>query len=127
LSRMLRDAQELGELGERIAERWLSRRGWQVVVRRFRSGHRDIDLIMERERVVAFVEVKARRASHFGDPVEAVDWRKQRELSRSAKVWIDRFGHRGQSYRFDVVGVLIEGNRARIRHVENAFSVDGGA
>ncbi len=120
---MTTNSQELGELGERIAERWLCRQGWQVVVRRFRSGHRDIDLIVERDRMVVFVEVKARRGSRYGDPVEAVDWRKQRALSRSAKVWIDRFGCSGQSYRFDVVGVLIDGDKAWIRHVENAFYV----
>ena len=39
--------------------------------RRFRSGHRDIDLVVERDGVVAFVEVKARRGSGFGGPIEA--------------------------------------------------------
>jgi putative endonuclease len=115
--------QAFGELGERIAERWLRRRGWRVVQRRFRSGHRDIDLVVEQEGVVAFVEVKARRGDRFGDPVEAVDWRKQRELGRSARVWIDRHGRPAEAYRFDVVGVLVAGERVRIRHVENAFSL----
>jgi putative endonuclease len=41
------------------------------VQRRFRSGHRDIDLVVEQGGVVAFVEVKARRGLRFGDPVEA--------------------------------------------------------
>ncbi len=115
--------QAFGELGERIAERWLRRRGWRVVQRRFRSGHRDIDLVVEQEGVVAFVEVKARRGDSFGDPVEAVNWRKQRELGRSARVWIDRHGRSAEAYRFDVVGVLVSGERVRIRHVANAFSL----
>lgn len=115
--------QRFGELGERIAARWLRRRGWRIVAHRFRSGRRDVDLIAEQDGVVAFVEVKARRGDSFGDPVEAVAWRKQRELTRSANVWIDRFGVPGQAYRFDVVGVLMAGDAVRIRHVENAFSV----
>jgi len=114
-------SQQFGELGERIAERWLRRQGWRVVQRRFRSGHRDIDLVVEREGTVAFVEVKARRGCRFGDPVEAVNWSKQKELVRSASVWIDRHGRPSDSYRFDVVGVLVEGDRVRIRHVPNAF------
>ena len=115
--------QALGELGERIAERWLRARGWRVVQRRFRSGHRDIDLVVELEGVVAFVEVKARRGQHFGGPVEAVNWRKQRELGRSARVWVDRHGRHDYAYRFDVIGVLLAGSRVRIRHVPNAFAL----
>jgi len=119
--------QEFGELGERIAERWLKRHGWRVVQRRFRNGHRDIDLVVERDGTVAFVEVKARRGDHFGGPLEAVNWSKQRELARSASVWIDRHGRPSDSYRFDVVGVLVEGERVRIRHVPNAFALRGSA
>ena len=115
--------QAFGELGERIAERWLKRTGWRVLQRRFRSGHRDIDLVVEREGMIAFVEVKARRGDRFGQPVEAVNWRKQRELTRSALVWIDRHGRPEETYRFDVVGVLMEGNRVRVRHVEDAFQI----
>ena len=113
--------QAFGELGERIAERWLRRQGWRVVQRRFRSGRRDIDLVVERDGLVAFVEVKARRGDRFGDPVEAVNWKKQRELGRSARVWIDRHGRAPEAYRFDVIGVLVAGPRVRVRHVENAF------
>ncbi|MFN2398440.1 MAG: YraN family protein [Gemmatimonadaceae bacterium] len=124
---MTKDARELGEVGERIAEQWLRGRGWEVLARRFRNGHRDLDLIVRRDDLVAFVEVKARRSSTFGEPVEAVNWRKQRELSRSARVWIDRFGQAGSAYRFDVVGVLIAGGRAAVQHVENAFDFRTGS
>jgi putative endonuclease len=116
--------QALGELGERIAERWLRERGWRVMQRRFRTGHRDIDLVVEREGVVAFVEVKARRGNEFGGPVAAVNWRKQKELGRSARVWVDRHGRASEAYRFDVVGVLVAGSRVRVRHVPNAFPLN---
>src|SRR6185312_14806065 len=121
------ETQRLGRLGERLAERWLCQRGWRVLQRRFRSGHRDIDLVVERDGTVAFVEVKARRGAEFGDPVEAVNWNKQRQLARSASVWIDRHGKPTESYRFDVVGVLMEGERVRIRHIPNAFSLSESA
>lgn len=115
--------QTLGRVGEAVAARWLRRRGWQVVAERFRNGRRDLDLIVEREGTVAFVEVKTRRDTAFGEPIEAVSWRKRRELIRSAKVWADRFGPPGACYRFDVIGVVVVGQDARIRHVENAFSL----
>jgi putative endonuclease len=82
---------------------------------------------MEREGTVAFVEVKARRGSEFGDPVEAVNWKKQKELTRSAHVWIDRHGRPAESYRFDVVGILVDGDRVRVRHVADAFALQSSA
>src|SRR5688572_33498980 len=109
--------QAFGELGERIAERWLRRRGWRVVQRRFRSGHRDIDLVIEQGGVVAFVEVKARRGPEFGGLLRAVNWRKRKELERSAKVWVVRYGRDAEQYRFDVVGVLLDGAVVRVLHV----------
>jgi putative endonuclease len=113
--------QALGLLGERIAARWMRRQGWSIVAHRFRSGHRDVDLVVRRGNEVAFVEVKARRGDAFGGPVGAVGFRKQRELGRSARVWVDRFGSDVSGYRFDVIGVLISGQKVRIRHIENAF------
>jgi len=119
-------AQALGALGERIAERWLVREGWQVVDRRWRSGRRDLDLVALRDDVVAFVEVKTRRSVWSGGPVEAVNWRKQRELTRSAMAWIDQrgllIGPSSVSYRFDVVGVVASRERVGVRHVTGAFS-----
>ncbi len=118
--------QALGALGERVAERWLRARGWRVVTRRFRSGHRDVDLIVERPGLVAFVEVKARRGPAFGGPLEAVHWRKRRELVRSAHVWVARHGAPDTAYRFDVIGVAFGPGATPtvcVRHVADAFQV----
>jgi len=112
---------DFGELGERIAARWLEKRGWRTIARRFRSGRRDIDLVMQREGTIAFVEVKARSGNEFGDPVEAVHHRKQRELTKSAQSWIDRHGRAEEEYRFDVVGVLVADQKVYIRHIPGAF------
>jgi putative endonuclease len=119
--------QVLGERGERIAELWLVERGWRVVERRFRSGHRDIDLVMEQVgaegRLIAFVEVKTRVSSGFGGPLAAVHWRKQREMARAARDWMARHRVAGDAFRFDVVGVIYQAGGTQILHVENAFRV----
>lgn len=118
-------AQALGALGERIAARWLMREGWEVVDRRWRSGRRDLDLVAVRENVVAFVEVKTRRSTWSGGPVEAVNWRKQRELTRSAQAWLDQRGTlvapAGATFRFDIVGVVASRDKVGVRHVASAF------
>lgn len=123
---MTKSRQEFGLLGERIAARWLVRRGWTVVAHRFRAGRRDIDLVMRRDQEIAFVEVKARRGLEFGSPVEAVNYRKQRELGRAARVWVDRFGTVELAYRFDVVGILMEGQNVKVCYVANAFPLSAG-
>ena len=115
--------QRFGEQGERVAARWLRRRGWQIAARRWRSGRRDLDLVAIHGDLIAFVEVKARRRNDFGGPIEAVGWRKRRELQRSAACWIDRHGSAGQAYRFDVIGVLLTPEAVRVRHVADAFAV----
>ena len=120
---MTQATNKFGELGERIAARWLERSGWRIVARRFRSGRRDIDLVAQHDDVIAFVEVKARSGSEFGDPVEAVNRRKQRELVKSAQTWIDRHGRAGESYRFDVMGVLLTDRKVFVRHVPGAFEL----
>jgi len=124
---MSRERQTMGIRGERVAEKWLHVHGWEIAERRFRNGHRDIDLVAIRPepagtgRTVAFVEVKTRASADFGGPVSAVNWRKQRELCRSAKVWMSRFQEPGDTFRFDVIGVILGQDRVRVQHVENAF------
>lgn len=120
------DRQLMGVKGERVAARWLQIHGWCIAEHRFRNGHRDIDLIATREepdarRTVAFVEVKTRATNSFGGPVAQVSWRKQRELSRSAKVWMSRFERPGDTFRFDVIGVILSTKHVKVQHVENAF------
>jgi putative endonuclease len=117
----------MGKRGESVAAKWLSVHGWAIAERRFRNGHRDIDLVATRPegngRAVAFVEVKTRASADFGGPLSAVNWRKQRELSRSAKVWMSRFQKPGDTFRFDVIGVILGAENVRVQHVENAFLV----
>ena len=119
----------MGLRGEGVAARWLHAHGWEIAEQRFRNGHRDIDLVATRrardgtERTVAFVEVKTRTSLDFGGPLASVGWRKKRELSRSAKVWIARHRMPGDTFRFDVIGVILGPQHVRIQHVENAFLI----
>ena len=119
--------QLLGLRGERIAEEMLVRKGWRVVERRFRSGHRDIDLVVERVgaegRIIAFVEVKTRVSSNYGGPLGAVHWRKQREMARAARDWMSQSDGPFATFRFDVVGVIYGQGPTEVIHVENAFQV----
>ena len=115
-----------GLLAELEAAAYLTSCGWQVEAHRFRLGRSDIDLIVRRGRLVAFVEVKERRGSGYGTAGEAVGWRKRLRIGRVAAAWMDRHGQKGDCYRFDLVAVW--GRRRgddRIEHVTDAWRLDG--
>lgn len=111
-----------GVRGEQEAASFLESQGWDIVAHRFRMGRLEVDLIARRGRIVAFIEVKTRRGSGFGSPLEAVTWSKRREIVRVARAWMDRHGTPGDVYRFDVIGIKdTERGVATVQHVEDAF------
>lgn len=111
----------LGLLGERIAARWLMRQGWTLLDHHFRIRRGEIDLVMRRDSDVAFVEVKTRTRTDFGEPIEFVQATKQGRISRTALMWISMFGDPSYVYRFDVIGVTVCGKNVTVQYVENAF------
>lgn len=114
--------QRRGWWGERVAMAYLARRGWTVEAHRFRLGHRELDLVVRRDSVVAFVEVKTRSSLAWGTPSESVGWRKRRTISQVAEAWRQRHGRPGDQYRFDVVAVQVgRGGRYRVDHLEDAW------
>lgn len=114
--------QLLGLEGERMALGYLTACGWAIEAHRFRLGRHDVDLVARRGRLVAFVEVKTRRSEAFGSPLEAVSRRKQRDLAKTAALWIMRHGRSDDEYRFDLIGVEERrGAEPVIEHVEDAW------
>lgn len=116
---------DLGRRFEEMAERYLVARGWQVLERNVRRGRKEIDLVVRRGRVVAFVEVKGRRGAGYGHPLEAITWRKRREIAHVARGWIGENGLPGLLYRFDAVAVeCTRDGTHRVQHVEDAWRLD---
>lgn len=115
-------AKSLGDRGEALAAQFLEARGWRVTHRNFRMGRKEIDLVARRGEVVAFVEVKTRGGLGYGHPLEAITWKKRREIAQVAQAWIDRHGRPGETYRFDAVAIVLHaGGGPAIEHVEDAW------
>ncbi|HYU01877.1 MAG TPA: YraN family protein [Gemmatimonadales bacterium] len=111
------DRHKRGLAGEEQAIQYLLARGWHIVAHRFRVGHTEIDLIARQGSLVAFVEVKARRGTAFGSPLEAVTGAKRRELVKAARVWVDRHGRPADVYRFDCIAIIDH----KLEHLADAF------
>jgi putative endonuclease len=111
---------ELGRAGEEAAAGHLVAHGWRVLARGWRAAGREIDLVVEKEGLVALVEVKTRRAGSLTPPAAAVDWRKRRQLAAAGAVAVARWSG-ARELRFDVIGVTWGADGPAIEHLEDAF------
>lgn len=106
-----------GLAGELQAIDYLKTQGWVLIAHRWRVGRIEIDLVVRRGKLVAFVEVKTRRGDAFGHPFEAVTGAKRREIVKAARAWTDRHGAPDDIYRFDCIGI----QNNKLTHLEDAF------
>ena len=86
---------------EALAEAFLHERGWRVLERNVRFLRKEIDLVVEKDGIVAFVEVKGRNGPAFGHPLDAITRRKRQAIFVAARGWIAGSDLRARSYRFD--------------------------
>lgn len=109
-----------GARAEWIALLALMLRGWRPVARRYRAPGGEIDLVVRRGDVVAFVEVKAR--AHLDDAELAITAEKRRRIARAVNHWLVRnpWAQAGWSLRLDAVFV---GRGRWPRHVEGAWEM----
>ena len=120
-------AQVLGDEAEERAARYFEERGFAVYERKFISPSRvgEVDLIVGKGLVLAFVEVRYRSSEHFGRPEETVSRAKRRKVILAAFDYCRRRGLlEKRIIRFDVVAVVGRGERGRILHIEDAFDAD---
>ncbi|HWH27317.1 MAG TPA: YraN family protein [Pseudolysinimonas sp.] len=112
---------ELGVRGERIAERHLVARGFEVLDRNWRCPQGEIDLVFRDGSEVVFVEVKTRTSVAYGHPLEAITATKLGRLRRLAGSWCEAHPGAG-AIRIDAVGVIAPRNLpATVEHVQGVF------
>jgi putative endonuclease len=115
--------QEFGRRSEALAEEYLKRKGFEILKRNYRYGHKEIDLIGKEENTVVFVEVKAGRSKKFGAPQQRVDLRKQKNLIEVAHDFIQKENITGCDFRFDVLAISYERGEEVVDHIKSAFMV----
>lgn len=111
------NSRSLGEFGERLAVGHLLANGYRVVMTNFKvpigrntNGAQvtgEIDIIAFDGETLCYVEVKTRSSSEFAGPLAAVTLRKQRQITRTARVYRRTFGISDIEQRFDVVTILM--------------------
>ncbi len=113
--------QALGISGENLACDELTRRGYAILDRRYRTRFGEIDIIARDGATLVFVEVKARLTGEFGGAAHAVTAWKQRRVARMAVDYLARRRLHDCPCRFDVVAIDFERAGPRVTVYPNAF------
>ncbi|MCM1258047.1 MAG: YraN family protein [Roseburia sp.] len=107
-----------GREKEELAEEYLCQQGYKILEKNFFGHFGEIDIIAREGDTLVFAEVKYRKSEKLGNPLEAVDLRKQRKICKTALYYIAK--HRVSNdipCRFDVIGIVGDD----ITHIKNAF------
>ena len=114
---------EIGAFGEDAACEYLEDNDYEILERNFSLKTGEIDIIAEKDGCTVFIEVKTRKNNLYGEPSEAVDWKKQRHIRNTALLYIKSVD---ADMRFDIIEVFYKNSTnglevAEINHIRNAF------
>ena len=108
---------ELGRWGEDLAAAFLEEKGYTIIERDWKSGHHDLDIVAKDGSTLVIVEVKTRRNRLYGNPEEAIDYKKRRSLLSAINHYTK--SHRIYSnVRFDIISIVGNiGEKSEIDHI----------
>lgn len=108
----------VGRHGENVVARFLEEDGWEVLARNWRTARGELDLVARDGNTVVAVEVKTRRGTDYGSPLEAVTPVKVARLRQLLAAWLAERSESFPHMRIDVVGVMLpRTGAARLEHV----------
>jgi len=114
----------LGKKGEDIAAGFLTQSGYKILARNYKSKLGEVDIVALDKDTVCFIEVKTRRTDRYGLPAEAVSSTKQRQISKTALVFLKENSLLEKKARFDVVSVICAPESSQCDLLKNAFDLD---
>ncbi|WP_417369631.1 YraN family protein [Gelidibacter japonicus] len=111
---------ELGKMGEKIAEDYLLSKGYEIMRKNYFYQKAEIDIIAKHNNMMICVEVKTRNSDFFGDPQDFVTPSKIKLLVKAMDAFIIENNIDLES-RFDIIAVLKNKTKEELTHYENAF------
>ncbi len=109
-----------GHKGEDIAINFLKQKGYKILKRNYITPLGEADIIVKDKDTIVFVEVKTRSSDAFGQPFEAVNFRKQEKLKKTALYYLKSYQIE-LPVRFDIVSIVHCDGKAEINHIKEAF------
>ncbi len=121
---MMNGKGKLGKAGEEEVCKWLISKGHTILERNWRAGKQEIDIISLDRDGIHFVEVKSRTAPVQGEPEEAVNPAKQRNIVKAARRFMTLKGNElsdNLEIWFDIAAVTFDGGDVRLNYFPGAF------
>lgn len=114
-------SQKTGAIGEYIALKYLTGKGYTFIQKNYRIAGGEIDLILEKDDIIIFVEVKCRTKTGFGDGEEAINNYKKQKLLRAIEIFINKY-KTNKEWRCDLISIMLkDNNKALIKHFPDIF------
>lgn len=115
--------QDKGQYAEELACRFLKQQGLSCIKRNYHCRFGEIDLIMQQDSTIVFVEVRYRKAGSMVDSITSIDYNKQQKLYRSAENYLQHNRIPDSiPARFDVVAITQDADtQPEINWIRNAI------
>ena len=110
-----------GAEGEEAATSHLSRLGWNILDRNWRSRQLELDIVAEEKGTLVFVEVKTRAEGGLERPFEALTPTKKERLCRAAQAWLEAHDAWGRPCRFDLACVTSRAGTYQTELIRNVI------
>ncbi|PIY09770.1 MAG: YraN family protein [Flexibacter sp. CG_4_10_14_3_um_filter_32_15] len=124
--------QTTGKKGEELALQFLIEKGFSTLATNYRAGkgsgnNGEIDIVVKKENVIHFIEVKTRKNNDFGNPEAFVSEAQASKISQTAELFLEKYEEESNQkfkgfIQFDIISILFEkDNLKEILHLEDAF------
>lgn len=111
---------ELGKKGEALAVEFLQKNNYTILERNWRFKKAEVDIIAQKNDVLAVVEVKTRSSNYFGNPQDFVNRKKIQLLVEAINEYVTS-KDLDVEVRFDIIAILKNKETFNIEHLEDAF------
>lgn len=109
-----------GVMAEKLSAGWLRLKGYKILETRYKTQYGEIDLIIQRDNLIAFVEVKARPTVAEG--LESITHKAQGRITQAAQYYMSQNDVELCDLRFDVIVVLpAKLGVPQFHHLDNAW------
>jgi len=114
------DKQITGQTGEQIAADYLVEHGFKILHTNWQQGHKELDIVAEKNNVIHIVEVRSLSSSRLQQPYQSIGKLKQRNLIAAADAYIQRY-QLTQETQIDIISIVFNGAKHTLEYIPNAI------